>query len=450
MTTETAPQVAATPAEAGRQATPSIRNALQANFRDYGLLLVLILIMVFFQLATSPILKDWWVSGDELVNFFSLTSQGVLFRPVNLTNIILQNSYIIVMALGMLLVIVAGHIDLSVGSVSGFIGALAAMLMVGWRFPPELQILANPLVAGLICMLVGAAIGAAQGYLIAYYKIPSFIVTLAGMLIFKGLSLFVLAGQSVGPFPAEFQLLSSGYIPDVFGPTPLGTPNANNVYPVVLHTTTVVIGIVGVLAMIGFAIRGRARRQGRGYETEPLSLFIVKNLVFAAVILFFTYMLASYRGFPNVLVVMGFLIALFVFMTRRMTFGRRIYALGGNAKAAALSGINTERLTFWVFAIMGALAALAGMIFAARFGSATPKAGQGLELDVIAAVFIGGASALGGVGQVAGAVIGAFIMGVMNNGMSLMSVNIDWQQMIKGAVLLGAVFFDLYNKTKST
>jgi putative multiple sugar transport system permease protein len=421
MTTETA----ATPAEAGQNQVQTIWGALQANIRDYGLLLVLILIMLFFQWSTA----------------------GVLFKPVNLTNIILQNSYIIVMALGMLLVIVAGHIDLSVGSVSGFIGAFAAMLMIGWDFPPELAFLANPIVAGIICLVVGAAIGAAQGYLIAYYRIPSFIVTLAGMLIFKGLSLAILAGKSVGPFPTEFQLLSAGFIPDFVGPITL-VKAAEGVQPLVLHGATLVIGIVGVVAMILASIRGRARRKARGYESEPFALFAAKSVVIAALVLFFTYMLASYKGLPNVLVVMGILIAAFVFITKRLTFGRRIYAMGGNVKAAALSGIKTERLSFYVFAMMGALAALAGMIYAARLNSATPKAGQGLELDVIAAVFIGGASALGGVGQVAGAVIGAFIMGVMNNGMSILGVNIDWQQMIKGIVLLAAVFFDLYNKNK--
>ena len=425
MTTETAPQPVTGPAEAGGRHHMTIWNALQANLRDYGLLLVLILIMLFFQ----------WTTG------------GTLFKPVNLTNIVLQNSYIIVMALGMLLVIVAGHIDLSVGSVSGFIGALAAMLMIGWKFPPELAFLANPFVAAIICLVVGAVIGAVQGWLIAYHRIPAFIVTLAGMLIFKGLSLALLEGKSVGPFPPEFQMLSAGFIPDFIGPITL-IPASEGVQPLVLHGATLTIGIVAVLAMILFAIRTRARRSARGYETEPFAFFAIKNIVIAGLVLFFTYMLASYKGLPNVLVVMGVLIAGFVFLTKRTTFGRRIYAIGGNPKAAALSGIKTERLTFYIFAIMGALAALAGMIYAARLNSATPKAGQGLELDVIAAVFIGGASALGGVGQVAGAVIGAFIMGVLNNGMSIMGVNIDWQQMIKGIVLLAAVFFDLYNKNK--
>ncbi len=310
MTTETA----ASPAEAA--APPSIWGALQANLREYGLLLVLILIMLLFQ----------WTTG------------GVLFKPLNLTNIVLQNSYIIVMALGMLLVIVAGHIDLSVGSVSGFIGALAAMLMIGWKFPPELAFLANPIVAGLICLVVGAAIGAAQGYLIAYYRIPSFIVTLAGMLIFKGLSLSLLAGQSVGPFPAEFQLLSAGFIPDFIGAITL-VPASQGVQPLVLHGATLAIGVAAVVGMVLLSVRSRARRTARGYETEPFALFAAKNIVIAALVLFFTYMLASYKGLPNVLVVMGILIAGFVFLTKRLTFGRRIYAIGGNPKAAALSGI---------------------------------------------------------------------------------------------------------------
>ncbi|HZY68778.1 MAG TPA: multiple monosaccharide ABC transporter permease [Devosia sp.] len=419
MTTQVSSDVSAAPVAAGVPGQRSLAGSLVANLRDYGLLLTLIALMIFFQWATN----------------------GTLFKPVNLTNIVLQNSYIIVMALGMLLVIVAGHIDLSVGSVSGFIGALAAMLMVGWRFPPELQFLANPFIAGAICLAVGAVIGAAQGYFIAYLGIPSFIVTLAGMLIFKGLSLAILAGRSVGPFPAEFQLLSAGFIPDWFGPINLGFG--------ALHTTTLVVGVLIVLGMLFFTMRARTSRMQHGYDTEPFGLFVIKNLIVAALVLFFIYMLASYRGLPNVLIVMGVLTALFVFITKKLTFGRRIYAMGGNQKAAKLSGINTERLTFFVFAIMGALAALAGMIYAARLNSATPKAGQGLELDVIAAVFIGGASMAGGAGQVAGAVVGAFIMGVMNNGMSILGVNIDWQQMIKGVVLLGAVIFDVYNKNKA-
>lgn len=375
------------------------------NMREYGLLLSLIVIMGFFQFMTN----------------------GTLFQPLNLTNLILQNSYVIVMALGMLLVIVAGHIDLSVGSVCGFVGAVAAVLMVEYNL--------NFLLTTLICLTLGALIGAAQGYWVAFYKIPAFIVTLAGMLVFRGLTLVVLGGSSVGPFPTEFQLLSTGFIPDPF--------QGEN-----LRVFSLVLGLAMALILLVSKVKDRAARAKHGMENEPYLLFVIKNLVFAGLIVMFSYLLSSYRGLPNVLIVMLLLMLVYDFVTSKTTVGRRIYALGGNEKAARLSGINTERLTFLTFVNMGVLAALAGLIFAARLNTATPKAGLGFELDVIAACFIGGASASGGVGKVLGAVIGAFIMGVMNNGMSIMGIGIDWQQVIKGLVLLAAVCVDVYNKKK--
>jgi len=378
---------------------------LKNNLREYGMLISLVAIMVLFQVLTD----------------------GTLLRPLNLTNLLLQNSYVVIMALGMLLVIVAGHIDLSVGSVCGFIGALAAVLMVeyDWHFVPT----------AIVSILAGAVIGAAQGWFVAFRKIPSFIVTLAGMLVFKGLTLALLAGQSVGPFPVEFQRLSSGFIPD-----PLGGDT--------LRITSLAVGALAAVALVFFKLRGRARLAAHGMETEPYAFFLVKNLFFAAIILFFSYLLSTYKGLPNVLVVMAVLIVVYDFVTNRTTIGRRIYALGGNEKAARLSGVKTQRLAFLTFVNMGALAALAGLVFAARLNTATPKAGLGFELDVIAACFIGGASASGGVGRVMGAVIGAFIMGVMNNGMSILGIGIDYQQVIKGLVLLAAVFIDVYNKNK--
>ncbi|MDO8458090.1 MAG: sugar ABC transporter permease, partial [Burkholderiaceae bacterium] len=331
------------------------------------------------------------------------------------------------MALGMLLVIVAGHIDLSVGSVSGFVGAVAAVLMVEYKM--------HYVPAAIICLTLGAVIGAAQGYWVAFYKIPSFIVTLAGMLVFKGLALAVLGGSSVGPFPPEFQLLSTGFIPDPFeGET--------------LRITSLIAGLLMAVVLLITKVRGRAERVKHGMDNEPHGFFLLKNLVFAAMIAAFSYLLSSYKGLPNVLIVMLLLMLIYDFVTSRTTIGRRVYALGGNEKAARLSGINTERLTFYTFINMGVLAALAGLIFAARLNTATPKAGLGFELDVIAACFIGGASASGGVGKVLGAVIGAFIMGVMNNGMSIMGIGIDYQQVIKGLVLLAAVCVDVYNKKK--
>jgi putative multiple sugar transport system permease protein len=324
-------------------------------------------------------------------------------------------------------VIVAGHIDLSVGSVSGFIGGVAAVLMVNYEV--------NFILASIICLTLGGIIGAAQGYWVAFHKIPSFIVTLAGMLVFKGLALAVLQGSSVGPFPAEFQLLSTGFIPDPFaGET--------------LRITSLIAGLLMAVVLLIIKVRGRADRIKHGMDNEPTVFFVLKNLVFAAMIAAFSYLLASYKGLPNVLIVMLLLMLAYDFVTSKTTVGRRIYALGGNEKAARLSGIKTERLTFYTFINMGVLAALAGLIFAARLNTATPKAGLGFELDVIAACFIGGASASGGVGKVLGAVIGAFIMGVMNNGMSIMGIGIDYQQVIKGLVLLAAVVVDVYNKNK--
>ncbi|MBN9458184.1 MAG: sugar ABC transporter permease [Bosea sp.] len=360
--------------------------------------------------------------------FFQVVTGGKLLLPLNLTNLILQNSFIVVMALGMLLVIVTGHIDLSVGSVAGAVGAVAAVLMVHYGV--------HFVLATLICLALGGLIGAAQGYWVAYFKIPSFIVTLAGMLVFKGLALAILQGQSVGPFPAQFQKLSSGFIADLFGKIQG------------LQPTSMLLGAALAVLLVALNLKSRRRQQDHDIPVEPWSFFIAKTAIFAGIILYATYLLASYRGLPNVLVVMGVLIALYAFVTTRTTIGRQIYAVGGNARAAKLSGVRTERLTFLAFVNMGVLAALAGLIFAARLNTATPKAGVGFELDVIAACFIGGASAYGGVGRVSGAVIGALIMGVMNNGMSILGIGIDYQQVIKGLVLLGAVCLDVYNQKR--
>jgi putative multiple sugar transport system permease protein len=392
--------------EAGAPPKPRFGGFLRHNLREYGMLMSLVAIMVLFQ----------WLT------------EGTLFQPLNITNLVLQNSYIVIMALGMLLVIVAGHIDLSVGSVCGFVGALAAVLMVslGWHWLPAM----------VACLVAGAIVGAAQGWLVAYPKIPSFIVTLGGMLVFKGLTLALLQGQSIGPFPDTFGALSSGFLPE------LSTGGA-------LRMTSLVIGLAAAAALGAASLRGRAQRLKHGMETEPYAFFAAKTLLFVAAIVLFSWLLASYKGLPNVLVVMAVLIVAYDFVTRRTTVGRRIYALGGNEKAARLSGIKTERLTFLAFVNMGVLSALAGLVFAARLNTATPKAGLGFELDVIAACFIGGASATGGIGKVTGAVIGAFIMGVMNNGMSILGIGIDYQQVIKGLVLLAAVYVDVYNRNKA-
>jgi putative multiple sugar transport system permease protein len=393
---------------------------LKENLREYGLLLALLAIVLFFvALVRAQI-------GVDFLN------------PQNITNLFLQNSYVIIMALGMLLVIVAGHIDLSVGSVAAFTGACAAVMAVNWGWPVWLVV-----PAGLV---VGAVIGAAQGYWIAYWRIPSFIVTLAGMLVFRGLTLWLLGGQNIGPFDRSFQALSTGFIPDVLAPVVPDLADLNR-QP---NWTALLVAVAAATLIVALGARARARAVQQGSEAEPQAVFWIRNGIVAAALVFVGWKLAGFRGIPNVAVSMAVLTILYVFVTERTTIGRRVYAIGGNLKAARLSGINADRLTFLTFVNMGVLAALAGMIVTARLNSATPKAGVGFELDVIAAVFIGGASMSGGSGRIVGAVIGAFIMGVMNNGMSILGIGIDYQQVIKGLVLLAAVIFDVVNKQRAT
>ncbi len=383
---------------------------LGGHLRENGMLVALVAIVALFSILLQV--------QPQPVNFL---------QPQNITNIFLQNGHVIILALGMLLVIVAGHIDLSVGSVAAFTGAVAAWLTVKMGLPFYIVI---PLT-----LVVGGLIGAVQGYWVAFWRIPSFIVTLAGMMVFRGATMWLLGGQNIGPFPKGFQALSNGFIPDLTG---IGRPHG---------LTLIVVAIaIGLQFWLGF--RARARDAEFGIEPEPTGFFWGRNLIIAAATAFVGYQLASFRGLPNVMVVLAVLTALYAFFTENTVTGRRIYALGGNEKAAKLSGIRTDRLVFLCFVNMGVLAALAGMIVTARLNSATPKAGVGFELDAIASVFIGGASMTGGSGKIIGVVIGALIMGVMNMGMSILGIGIDYQQVIKGLVLLVAVIFDVYNKNK--
>ncbi|HHW48639.1 MAG TPA: sugar ABC transporter permease [Clostridiaceae bacterium] len=383
----------------------TIRRLLKENTREYGMIIALIVIVLLFQLITG----------------------GVLLKPLNVTNIVLQNSYILILAIGMLPVILIGKFDLSVGSVAGFVGAVAAILVVKYNMPF--------LPVFLIGLIIGALVGAWQGLWIAYANIPAFIVTLSSMLIFRGFTIAVLDGRSIGPFTDTFQALSSSFLPDIFSGG-------------VLHFTTIILGIIGCIAVILITIRSRAEKLRYGFEVNPPSLEIAKTALICFGILLLTYFFAAYKGIPTVMVLVLALIILYSFITNMTVIGRRLYALGGNERAAALSGIKTKLLTFISFVNLGVLSALAGMIFAARLNAGTPKAGNGFELDAIAACFIGGASSSGGIGTVTGAIIGALIMGVMNNGMSILGISIDWQQSIKGLVLLLAVAFDLYTKSR--
>lgn len=383
---------------------------LGGHLRENGMLVALVAIVVLFSVLLQ------------------LQPQPVSFlKAQNITNIFLQNGHVIILALGMLLVIVAGHIDLSVGSVAAFTGAVAAWLTVKVGLPFYIVI---PLT-----LIVGGMIGAAQGYWVAFWRIPSFIVTLAGMMVFRGATMWMLGGQNIGPFPKEFQALSNGFIPDLTG---IGRP----------HGLTLIVIALAIGLQLWLGLRARARDAEFGIQPEPSGLFWGRNLIIAAATAFVGWQLASFRGLPNVMVVLAVLTALYAFFTENTVTGRRIYALGGNEKAAKLSGIRTDRLIFLCFVNMGVLAALAGMIVTARLNSATPKAGTGFELDAIASVFIGGASMTGGSGKIVGVVIGALIMGVMNMGMSILGIGSDYQMMIKGLVLLVAVIFDVYNKNK--
>ncbi|MGW3205265.1 multiple monosaccharide ABC transporter permease [Streptomyces sp. NPDC001135] len=383
-----------------------VLGGLRRNMRQYGMLIALGLIVVLFQI---------WTGGDLLL-------------PRNVSNLVLQNSYILILAIGMMLVIIAGHIDLSVGSLTAFVGAFAAVLTVqhGVSWP----------VALVLCLLVGAAAGSIQGFLIAYLGIPSFIVTLAGMLLFRGLTEILLKGQTLGPFPDGLQKIGNGFLPEA-------GPNTN------YHNLTLLLGLVLIAAVVRQEFRDRRRQQEFSLDVVPVRLFLLKLTALVAAILVLTLLLASYKGAPIVLIILGALVVGYGYVMRNAVFGRHIYAIGGNLPAAKLSGVKDKKVTFYVFLNMGVLAALAGLVVAARLNAASPKAGVNFELEAIASSFIGGASMSGGVGTVLGAIIGGLVLGVLNNGMNLLSVGTDWQQVIKGLALLVAVGFDVWNKRKS-
>lgn len=387
-------------------ATEQVFAVIKKVFQKYSMYFFLVLIMVAFQLL----------------------SNGVLLRPLNITNIILQNSYILILAIGMVLLIILGDIDLSVGSVVAFTGALSAIFTINMKMSTPVAI--------LLCLLVGAAIGAFQGFWIAYVKVPAFIATLAGMLIFRGLTIVVLDGKSLSPFPAAFQMLSAGFIPQIAVVSGL-------------KLSTLLLGLMAIFIVTLFMLKNRNKKTSYGFPVDSMSIFAAKIGLMTLMISWFTYVLASYEGFPNVLIILTFLVVVYRFLTNKTTIGRYIYATGGNEKAAALSGVDTRKIKFFMFINMGILSAIAGLIFSARLNAATATAGNGFELDAIAACYIGGASAYGGIGTVLGAIVGGLVMGVLNNGMSLLGIGVDWQQAIKGAVLLLAVAFDIYNKRKA-
>ena len=385
-----------------------LTHMFKTHMRQYAMVIALVSIMILFQFLT----------------------EGILLKPLNVTNLILQNSYILVLAIGMLLcILTGGNIDLSVGSVAAFVGAISATLIVTMNMPV--------FAALILSLFVGALVGVWQAYWIAYVKIPAFIATLSGMLVFRGFTMVILKGRTLAPFPTSYQKIASGFIPDI-----IGTPEG-------LHMTTILIGVICSVIYFFFELKDRRSKQKYNFIVASLPVFIMRVLIMMAVINLFTFWLARYKGIPNVLILLTVLILGYTFVTNKTIAGRHIYALGGNEKAARLSGVKTNRVLFGVYVNMAVLAALAGIIFAGRLNAATPKAGNLFELDAIAACYIGGASATGGVGTVIGAIIGGLIMGILNNGMSIMGISIDWQQAIKGLVLLFAVAFDVYSKSKT-
>jgi len=395
-----------------------------ANLRQYGMMIALIGIFVVFALATK----------------------GKLFYPDNFNNLVMQNSYVVILACGMVLCVLTGNVDLSVGSVVAFVGSISATLMVNYKLPVWIC-----LVTGL---LIGILVGCFQGFFIAYIRIPAFIVTLADMLIFRGLTMVVLKGQTVGPLDIGYRQIAAGYLPTLFVQmSTLQFDIFGTIYQVggtTFDLVSIIIGLIASVAIIFLELRDRRTKRKYNFKIAPVFQSVLKVAIIIFIANIFTYKLSRSSGLPIVLLILVIIIAIYSFVTQNTVAGRHIYALGGNAKAAQLSGIKTQQVMFYVYLSMGLMCGVAGIVLSSRNGSATPKAGDGFELDAMASCYIGGASTTGGIGTVIGAVVGAMIMGVLNMGMSLLGWSVDWQKVVKGAVLLGAVSFDLISKRNSS
>lgn len=384
---------------------------MKAVLQKYTMIIVLVLVTLFFT----------WKTG------------GKILLPQNISNLISQNAYVFVLATGMLLcILTGGNIDLSVGSVVCFVGAVGAVLMENYKM--------NMGIAVIAMLIIGTLIGAWQGYWIAFVRIPPFITTLSGMLVFRGLSNVVLNGLTVSLNSETFIKIFGGgancFVPDFFGVEGF-------------NLTCMLAGILAVVIYILLKVKGRMNRVKKGYEVDPLSGMLVKTVLISAVILVFAYKLSRYKGIPSALLWVLIVVLVYGYITSNTTTGRYFYAVGGNEKATKLSGINTDKVYFIAYLNMGFMSALAGMLTIARMTSAQPTYGQNYEMDAIGSCFIGGASAYGGVGTVPGVIVGAILMGVINLGMSIMGVDADYQRMVKGLVLLAAVIFDVVSKKEA-
>ncbi len=378
-----------------------------------------------------------YVAFVLILLLFAIITNFKIVTPANLSNLINQYGYILILAIGMVIVIIAGHIDLSVGSIVGVAGAISGVFVVRMGYPVWLGV--------ILTLVVGALIGAFQGYWVAYFGIPAFIVTLAGMLAFRGLTQLILGNLQISPFPSSYRNIGSGFLEGFFGkftvPGFLGGGRAD--------IFTVIVGLLCIVALTMSQLRTRSARRKYRQPVGSMAAFATRTAVSAIVIMYFVLQLSKYKGLPVVLIILAVLVLVYGAVTQRSVFGRHIYAIGGNLNAATLSGIKVKSVTFWIFVNMGVLSALAGIVFAARLNLANPTNGNTFELSAIAAAFIGGAAVTGGVGRVTGAIVGGLIMGVLLNGMSLLGIDPSYQQVIQGLVLLAAVAFDVFNKRRA-
>lgn len=385
-----------------------IKNTLKKN----TMFIALIVIMVLFQAL--------------IVSF----NKGSLFNPANISNIISQNAYVVILASGMLLcILTGGNIDLSVGSIVCLVGAVAGTMIVNMGM--------NMYVSIVVSLLIGIAIGALQGFWIAYVRIPPFIVTLAGMLLWRGLAMTILNGLTISPFPEEYLKYFTSFLP------------GDEADPQAIFTVTMTVALIVSGIFIVLQILDRINKKRKGYDVVPFVFMVIKLVLVSAVILLVGWFLARHKGIPVVLILLAVIVLVYSYFTTKTVPGRHLYALGGNEKAAKLSGINTNRVLFFAYTNMGFLSAVAALVCVARFNSAFPAAGTNYELDAIGSCFIGGASAYGGTGTVGGSIVGAIFMGVLNNGMSILGIDANWQKSVKGIVLLAAVVFDLVFKKRA-
>ena len=378
------------------------------DMKQYGMFIALIVIYLIFAILTG----------------------GKNLTPMNINNLVMQNGYVVILAIGMLLCVLTGNVDLGVGSVVALCGATAGIMMMDYKM--------NMWVAIFAALAIGLLVGMFAGFFIAYLSIPPFVVTLATMLMGRGLTYTLLQAQTKGPLPTNYNFIGAGFLPTYkifFGDG-------------ILDLVSIAVALIASAALIWSELKSIKTKKKYNFALAPTWQTILKLGIMLFILWFFFYKLARYNGLPFVLLIMVILIGIYAFITTKTVAGRQIYALGGNRKAANLSGIDTNKVFFWVYTNMGVLSAIAGIVLSARNGSSTPKAGDGFEMDAIASCYIGGAAVAGGSGTILGAVVGAFVMGILNNGMSLFGWSTDIQKIVKGAVLLGAVTVDVLSKRK--